>query len=251
MSEPGTTILGAELETSLQENPLGELVGDGKKYKSIDDLAKAYKNADQFIETLKREKQELESKYSTLSTQSKTVEEILAALQTDEPTIRPQEPTAPTPVIPTPVVAPEIKPEDIRRALDTMKKQEEIKENQQKAWEGLAKLFGTEDAAKEVIKGIIQADPLKQNVINELGSLDPEGLVIYMSRFKKQDETFSPDNNSRVPFPSENATQLTWKKAEEIRKGNKKMYDSAAFQAMLEKAAATNPAFWQGTQRNK
>lgn len=48
------------------QSPLSELVGEGKKFKSVDDLAKGKVSADQFIETLKREKDELESKLTGL-----------------------------------------------------------------------------------------------------------------------------------------------------------------------------------------
>lgn len=48
------------------QSPLSTLVGEGKKFKTVDDLAKSKLEADRFIDTLKREKEELESRMTTL-----------------------------------------------------------------------------------------------------------------------------------------------------------------------------------------
>jgi hypothetical protein len=48
------------------QSPLSELVGEGKKFKTVEDLARGKVSADHFIETLKREKEELESRLTGL-----------------------------------------------------------------------------------------------------------------------------------------------------------------------------------------
>jgi len=49
------------------------LVGENQKYKTPEDLAKAYNNADQFIETLKEDNRKLREQV----TQAKTIDEVL------------------------------------------------------------------------------------------------------------------------------------------------------------------------------
>ena len=48
------------------QSPLDQLVGEGKKYKTVEDLAKARIEADNFIEQLKREKAEVEQRLTDL-----------------------------------------------------------------------------------------------------------------------------------------------------------------------------------------
>jgi hypothetical protein len=56
------------------------LVGEGRKYKTIDDLAKAYLNADEFVEKLKGENATLREEL----TKAKTLDDVLKRLK-DEP----------------------------------------------------------------------------------------------------------------------------------------------------------------------
>ena len=56
------------------------LVGEGRKYKTLDDLAKAYLNADGFIEQLKAENQELRTK----TVEAKTIDEVLERLSANQ-----------------------------------------------------------------------------------------------------------------------------------------------------------------------
>lgn len=48
-----------EDQTNVSENPLADLVGDGKKYKTAEDLARSKLEADRFIDQLKRENEEM------------------------------------------------------------------------------------------------------------------------------------------------------------------------------------------------
>ena len=52
--------------TGEDQSPFDSLVGEGKKFKDKDALAKSVFHKDDFIETLKREKEELESRMTTL-----------------------------------------------------------------------------------------------------------------------------------------------------------------------------------------
>lgn len=61
---------------------VSELVGEGKKFKSIDDLAKGKLEADTYIEHLKKEMAELRSDLESKA----TTEEILKSLKTKEDT---------------------------------------------------------------------------------------------------------------------------------------------------------------------
>jgi len=83
MSEQSSNVLNTEGETSTngessRENDLlASLVGDGKKYKSVTDLAKSRLEADKFIETLKTENKALRE---ALDDSNDAIEEKVRAL---------------------------------------------------------------------------------------------------------------------------------------------------------------------------
>ena len=60
------------------ESLFNALVGETQKYKTPDDLAKAYANADQFIETLKEENRKLREQ----AAQAKTIDDVLERITT-------------------------------------------------------------------------------------------------------------------------------------------------------------------------
>jgi len=70
-------------EELAQESAVDLLVGEGKKYKSVDDLAKSRINADEHIKQIEFENNNMRKELDTLSSQrenSKTIEDILVKL---------------------------------------------------------------------------------------------------------------------------------------------------------------------------
>jgi hypothetical protein len=74
----------AELNTQQQADHLAALVGEGKKYKTVNDLAKSRLEADAFIEQLKTENAGLRQDYSKAQekvTEQDTLKDILAKIE--------------------------------------------------------------------------------------------------------------------------------------------------------------------------
>jgi len=65
------------------------LVGEGQKYKTPEELAKAYTNADQFIETLKEENRKLREQAAS----AKTIDEVLERMSKQN--VAPEDDTPP------------------------------------------------------------------------------------------------------------------------------------------------------------
>lgn len=90
-----------DVQTNDSTDPLMELVGEGKKYATPADLAKAKKEADSFIEQIKRENAELRERVSSQA----TVDEIMTQIkqlspkpsQPVEPDNQPRQPASATP----------------------------------------------------------------------------------------------------------------------------------------------------------
>lgn len=81
-------------ETAIPENPFETLVGEGKRYKTQDELAKAAYEKDRFIEQLKSENKEAADKIAEDQKQLlklQTVEEIYKSLKTgNTPPVEPK-----------------------------------------------------------------------------------------------------------------------------------------------------------------
>lgn len=195
-------------QANAEEDYLGKFVGEGKPYNSVEDAAKALAkkalHADEFIETLKREKQELEQKAS----EGKTVDEILKALRNEGNTGE-ESFVAPT------SAASEDTPNEKGFTVDELetwysereqkrvneeaatKEVEKIKGNQAKAWELLASEdggFGSIENAKRAVASYIGDDQAKAEVINRLGGYNPEDLLPFLKATVKQDRVnFSDD----------------------------------------------------------
>lgn len=75
-SDSGDTSEGAVEETNVED-----LVGEGKKYATVADLAKAYKHINEHVVTLQSENKQYREKLE----QAKTIDEVLAALETGKP----------------------------------------------------------------------------------------------------------------------------------------------------------------------
>lgn len=240
MSDTATTVLGENLtdDKPAQEAQtpteafLSKYVGEGKKYKSEEDLAKAYANAEQFIETLKSEKQTLQQEMESKLSQAKTVEDIMAALtaQPETTTVTKGDDRQPT-----------ISPEQIEKLVEShlTKKQQldVIKANQDKAWTALAEAFGDKEAAKKAVAEYIGGDKHKQELVNQMGSYTPNDLVKLIAPAKQAPVSFS-EPGEVVPDTVMPAGELSWDQVKQIKKQNPVLFKSREFQKKLHKLAA-------------
>lgn len=249
MSEAATTVLGEELsdDKSVQQDGekvtqtpsdefLARYVGEGKKYKSVEDLAKAYANAETFIETLKTEKQTLEQEYSQKLSEAKTVEDIMSVL-----TAKPTEPVTQTTEKTDDTVG--LTPEQVQALVEkhlTEKQQVElITANQQKAWEGLDKIFGSREASKKAVKDYVGDSMQKRELADKMGSFAPDDFVKLVSLQKGESVNFTePGDTSGDDTSVLSAGEMSWDQVRKIRKENPALFKSREFQKKLHKLTA-------------
>lgn len=238
-----TAVLGEDLETSTdqsnndndtsladqtqEEDYLSNFVGEGKPYQSVEEAAKALAkkavNADQFIETLKKEKQELEAK----SQEAKTVEDIIAKLNEEAGQQAPSQ--DPSEEAPKGLTVDQLEEwyENRQKQAEQKAKEEaqvaKIKENQEKSWQILEseEYFGSRENAKLAMRKYLEADESRREVVNNLGGYDPEGLAKLLKAVTPNEEVNYTDNDnvttSDSSFPS---GQLTWDKVRAAEKEN-------------------------------
>lgn len=232
---PEFTPQDARKEGETREEYLSRLVGEGKKYKDVEELAKAYYNLNMFAETLKREKREIENEFNKEKERAKTIEEILELVKE----------SGTQDVIKEPV---EQQKEDIEKKIAKaieLKEQERMrKEMYNKTLQRLREEFGSEKQAFEYIQKYIGKDKNKQAVINQLGMTDPEGLIALIRPYatQKTDGVATPSGETsyRVNADTNKTAGLpiTWSEANKIRKEKPEVYYSGSFQSKLHQAAS-------------
>jgi hypothetical protein len=223
-------------ETKAGEGSLLQaLVGETQKYKTVDDLAKAYANADQFIEQLKEENRKLREQ----TVQAKTIDEVLERLSAKE-----------APQDDTPAVS-GIKPEDVQKLVEQTLLGREQKSKREAnllaADKAMKEKFG--DKAAEVFKQRA-ATPEKAKILMELAATDPNEFVSLFGGTpvpaNNMDTgsistaiSMQPSNRASVEGTKEWATKL--------RKENPSVYWSHEFQYKLQQMVSKNPSLYFGT----
>lgn len=126
------------------ENPLENLVGEGKKFKSVEDLAKSKIEADNFIETLKTENAQFKAQLA----ERVSLEEAIKALQTPK---APPVPNAPTERVEEKV--PDLS-QRIKAELESVERDRILKNNVETVANKLVEVYGSEEKAKEVVNNL-------------------------------------------------------------------------------------------------
>jgi hypothetical protein len=214
---------------------LTALVGETQKYKSVEDLAKAYANADTFIEQLKEENRKLREQAS----QAKTIDEVLERIN-----------HKPVPQEDTPAVS-GLKPEDVQKLVEQTLVGREVQSRREAnllaADKAMKERFG--DKAGEIFKQRASS-PEKAKILMELAATDPQEFVGMFGGV-----TNTPTQNidtgsvsTTLSMQSGNRTKQEGTKewAAAIRKENPSLYWSHEFQYKLQKTVTQNPSLYFG-----
>lgn len=234
------------LDSASDRNELDEYlnmyVGEGKKYKNVKELAKAYANADVFIETLKREKQELAEEIKQEREKYKTLADILNNLQS----IKEESTTDDT------ITDEKNKSLDInnikqvvKKILEEETKERQVKELKLKTKQKLIEAFGSEQVAADKLYKFVQDNPAKKQVVELLSITDPDSLV---KLIKDSEPTTKDTIKENVATPTSHSVKtnsdmhtgvlpITWSEARRIRKENPQLYRTHKFQQLLHRAA--------------
>jgi hypothetical protein len=231
---PGETNQGSALE---------QLVGEGKKYKSVEDLAKAYANADTHIEALKTDLQ------STREFIAEKLDE-LANKREANPPVPPVETGGNQPA---PVAPPKDDGEDldtrIAKALELRDTQARLQKNADIVQDVLVERLGGVDKAAEAVINKARELGLQPGDMKELAAKSPKAFLTTMGI----DPDVKPTSSS-TPAPSSdvNAQRLrdtsvkpnSYEFYEQLRKSNPGLYWSVKTQQSLMNDAMNNPDFF-------
>jgi len=204
---------------SMKDSIVNELVGEGKKFKSIEALANGKLEADKFIENLKDENSRLEETVSTLKAQldkALSIETLLTQTK-QETKMTDSQPTQPTQDLSA----------LIKQALEEVK-QNDIKEQNVKKAEELAKEIFGEKAAEEV-SNRVKSLGLNPDFVKSVAMQSPEAYANLLG-LKKQEAKPQVSNNitpSSVTAPVNSEVSSLKSELENLRKTDRNAYFAA------------------------
>ena len=220
---------------------ISELVGEGKKYKTTEDLARGRLEEDIHIKRLEEEAKVLRDQVAA----AKNVDDILAAIQAKAasegtPPEKNDEDEGKVVLPPSGLTAEQV----AKIVAEQLKGSETAKQkeaNRLKSNELMTKMFG--DKAKEKFESKASSPELRATLI-QLAEVNPTDFI---SLFKEQG-TQSVTDNSSVNLNVLNVTQNTGSAEQgtqlyysEMRKKNPKQYYSPAVQLEMHNAAMKDP----------
>jgi len=212
------------------------LVGDTQKYKTAEDLAKAYTNADQFIDTLKEENRKLREQVAS----AKTIDEVLERMSKQE-----SAPEADNP--PVQGITPDIVQQLVEKTLEGRKQQDTKTGNLLKADALMKEKFG--EKAGEVFKQR-PSTPEKARILMELAAADPSEFVTLFAGVAPPSNTMdtSSFNTTSVASNGGDRSRVEGTKewATKVRKEDPNLYWSQDFQYKLQQTVSKNPSLYFG-----
>ena len=216
----------------VQEDFLDNLVGEDKKYKSANDLAKAYHHANMHIDELKSDLDEYKGGKELLnevldeirSSNTEEREETSASLKAQ--------------------VEPQIQTDNVAKIVDEEFSKREImaakKANVETSMNKLREVYGSDTNIKVAVAKAIGNDGNVKRVIDDLSMTSPDSMVKFITGIVPADKTpqsNTPAVDASTAPPVAIDGELTWAKCREIRKENPKLYNSPAFRSQIEVAA--------------
>jgi hypothetical protein len=236
----------ADLPAAEPQNYLAELVGEGKKFRDTEALAKGKYEADAFIALKNKQFDSLSSDYLKLREEAQTrakLEDLLAQL--DEKQLSSSRlPTAKE----EPRELPTQKPEDIQAlvsreiAKNELARQQQANLNVVKA--KLTERFG--DNYAPAVRERIEALGLTEQRFNEWAREAPQAVINALGTEQPRETFQSPPRTNRT-FKPVTEQKRTWTYYQELKKNNPKLYsDPKIMNQMLQDAEELGPAFEDG-----
>jgi DNA polymerase/3'-5' exonuclease PolX len=223
--------------TQEQQTYLTALVGETQKYKTPEELAKAYANADAHILELKEKLRLAEEK----AQEAKTIDDVLERIASK------QEVSTEATSSDAPGMTPEALETLVEKTLTKRQQDDVRKTNLLAADKALKERFG--EKATEVFKA--QADtPEKAKVLMDLAAVDPNKFV---SLFASLSVSNAMDTGSSVTTSvssmargNRENTEGTKEWATKVRRENPSLYWSSNFQAKFQSMVTKNPSLYFG-----
>jgi hypothetical protein len=231
------TNAATETPASLYET----LVGEGKKFKSPEDLAKAKLESDRFIEQLKEEPKQLREDLDRLAEENRLLKEI--AKQTDNgSTAKPEQNT-------TASVSPEIDLEArIRETLKKTSEEDKRQSNINQVSNTMLEAYGTQEKAAEVLRQKAVELGVGVEFLQDVAAKSPKAFfqTIGVNEVARSQQTNAGSTVNSAALGQTGVKANTYQWYQQLRKDNPKVYNSPKIQnQMMKDALAYGEAFYK------
>lgn len=225
---------------------LPELVGDGKKFKTPQELARGKMEADLFIETMKKQQDDLRAEYLKLreeSSKQAKLDELIDRLQRQTPASSDTQ-TAKVDNTPPKV---EFDESLIDRRIDAREAERKRQDNFTQVQNKLKERFG--DNSSAVLKQQMDALDLTREDVNNLAYKSPKAFFKAMGLEEQAPASFQPPRSTRISenFNQKGNQKRTWSYYQELKKTNPQLYyDPKITNQMHEDYKSLGAAFQDG-----
>jgi hypothetical protein len=218
---------------------LNDLVGEGKKFKTPDDLAKAKLESDRFIEKLQNEQRELREELNKRLTTEDALRKAQEAGIVEQ---RPQAEPAPVPQRQNEQL--NISSE-VEKALAKRDQEASLRSNIEAVTTRMTELYGTADKAAEVISSRSRELGMPVETLRKMASENPKAFLALLGVQDKpqgapQTSSWSNTKNTTAMKSAVGSTAVTpgtYKYYSELRKTDPAAYFSSRVQLQMDKDA--------------
>lgn len=216
---------------------LDDLVGEGKKYKTPEDLAKSYIHADKHINELEEERKEQREQSRILT---ELLEEVRKGRQIDDDE---EETVVATPTSGDRSLSDEEIEQKVAKVLEKQKTSETAKQNSRQSFNNLVEHVGSAEGAKIAMRKFAAENPHLENSTAALANTDPNAFLKFIQAYIPAGAEYvnSPgviEQSSANAVAASVGGELTWSKVREIRKKDPELYRSEEFTLKMEQAIA-------------
>lgn len=237
-----------QVQIDPNKNYLEDLVGEGKKFKSIEDLARGKAEADMYIEHFKQRQDELRQDYERLKTEyeagpklKELIDQIAQNKQSQGDAMN-QDVREDKPVDLSKIE------ELVEQRIQLNRQRERENENFSKVEKRLQQEYGPN--YKAMLKSTVDTLGLDESFVDDLARRSPDALfrTLGLDGQRRTDNFQSPPPSTTRPDQfSPDAQKRTWSYYQKMRKENPIKYrDPKTQDQMFRDAVALGPAFEDG-----
>jgi len=222
------------------QSALNDLVGEGKKFKTPDDLAKAKLESDRFIEKLQNEQRELREELSKRLSAEEALKRAREAGSVADPQTPPERTPPPQQRQETTDIGSEVEKVLRRREQETT-----LKSNIDSVTSKMKDLYGSVDKAAEVVQSRAQELGMSVSQLQTLASENPKAFFKLVGVEDKpsgapQTSSWSNTKNTTAMKSAAGSTAVapgTYKWYSELRKSDPAAFFSPRVQLQMDKDA--------------
>ncbi len=213
------------------------LVGEGKKYRDANELAKGYDNAERHLMELRRDNAQMREELELLKANTNN------RPNTDEGNRQPD------PVVPTPDIAPKDEKEfrnRLREEMENFDQEKRALNNMEAAARRIADHFGDPAKANEAVRRRAEELGVSVDWLRDSAARSPEAFYATMGLNNPASPRMTPTPRSDVRFDRQDMRgEKKYSDYQELRRTDKRKYFSPEVQReMQEQAKKLGPAFF-------